>query len=75
MFIKKSCFRFIAERGEGGQLRHIEKIDEAFNLKALPSAPGDKPAPPKLTVEKPLQITSQTPRYGTLSFPSSPENL
>ncbi|XP_053406458.1 telomerase protein component 1-like [Mercenaria mercenaria] len=57
--------RFIAERGEGGQLRHIEKIDEAFNLKPLPSAPGEKPAPPKLDIEKPLQIASQTPSWRT----------
>ena len=55
--------RFIAERGEGGQLRHIEMIDEKYNLKAVPNVLGEgKPAPPKLSPMNSLPITQQAPR-------------
>ncbi|WAR22045.1 TEP1-like protein, partial [Mya arenaria] len=57
--------RFIAERGDGGQLRHVEKIDEAFNLKPLPTPPGEKLAPPRVDPETPLQMVSYTPRWRT----------
>ncbi|KAJ8317249.1 hypothetical protein KUTeg_005153 [Tegillarca granosa] len=59
--------RFIAERGDGGQLMHVEKIDELFNLKSLPTLaveriekPKSKPSP-----ETPLPIVSNTPRWRT----------
>jgi len=54
--------RFIAERGDGGQLRHVENIDQAFNLKPMPVTPADKPAPPTLNIQAPLQMVSFTPR-------------
>ncbi len=70
------CHRYVAERGSGAQLMHVEKIDEAYNLKPLP--PSLKPIP-QLTAathmdgstekksfqtqpEKPLPINARVPR-------------
>ena len=57
-------FRFIAERGDGGQLMYIDKIDEAYNLKPMPNVALTMskksvftPAP-----EKPINIVAKAPR-------------
>ena len=54
--------RFIAERGDGGQLRHVENIDGAFNLKPLPVVVGEKKPTQKLDIGRLLPVTAQTPR-------------
>jgi hypothetical protein len=54
-------YRFIAERGDGGQLLHVDKIDEFFKLKPMPIF-QDASRPARTTpVERPLQIPSNTP--------------
>ncbi|XP_033757244.1 LOW QUALITY PROTEIN: telomerase protein component 1-like [Pecten maximus] len=59
--------RFIAERGEGGQLRHVEKIDEAFDLRPMPATSSDRGNKPKLErPAKPLPIVSNSPSWKTL---------
>lgn len=56
-------FRFIAERGEGGQLIHVEKIDEAFKLKALAGGAADSVIKvASSTPERPLPLLSGKPR-------------
>ena len=54
--------RFIAERGEGGQLMHVEKIDEAFKLKALATSALEKVPKPAINTDRALAILSSTPR-------------
>ena len=56
--------RFIAERGDGGQLTYIDKVDEAYNLKPMPNVGLTMnkksvftPAP-----EKPISIVAKAPR-------------
>lgn len=57
-------FRFIAERGEGGQLIHVEKIDEAFHLKPLAGAGTENvKSVPSSDPERPLSLLSGKPRY------------
>lgn len=57
-------FRFIAERGEGGQLIHVEKIDEAFHLKPLAGAGIENvKSVPSSDPERPLSLLSGKPRY------------
>ncbi|KAL5022413.1 hypothetical protein ScPMuIL_001568 [Solemya velum] len=59
--------RFIAERGDGGQLTHVENIDLAFELKSISPVPLEQIKRPKLdlVIERPLSILSQTPRWRT----------
>ncbi|KAK7488729.1 hypothetical protein BaRGS_00020026 [Batillaria attramentaria] len=62
-----AILRFIAERGSGGQLLHVENIDTAFNLLtptpiALESADKQSPA---FTPEKPLPVSAMVPRWRT----------
>ncbi|KAL4232139.1 hypothetical protein ACF0H5_009714 [Mactra antiquata] len=57
--------RFIAERGDGGPLRHVENIDEAFNLKSTHTVKAEKPSILNLSVEKPLEIPLLTPCWRT----------
>ena len=54
--------RFIAERGDGGQLRHVENIDEAFHLKPMPPVMGEKKSVQTLDIARPLPVTNNTPR-------------
>ena len=60
--------RFIAERGDSGQLTYVDNIDKAYNLKALtlpslaPTKSGDL-ARPTLAPEKALLATSQNQRW------------
>lgn len=57
-------FRFIAERGEGGQLIHVEKIDDAYNLKPLAGATTENVRfVPSSDPERPLSLLSGKPRY------------
>ncbi|XP_021378535.1 telomerase protein component 1-like [Mizuhopecten yessoensis] len=59
--------RFIAERGEGGQLRHVEKIDEAFDLRPMPTTSADRGNKPKLVnPAKPLAVVSNSPSWKTI---------
>ena len=64
--------RFIAERGDGGQLLHVDKIDEAYKLTALPQGllnsmnNTKKTAPKKAVIARPLAVTSFVPRWKTL---------
>lgn len=62
-FCTKYPHRFIAERGGGGQLRHVENIDEAFNLNPMPAVMGEKKLIQKPDIARPLPLTAQTPRY------------
>lgn len=61
--------RFVAERGSGGQLIHVENIDKIFGLKE--STPlfleSVKKEVPVGSPEKPLPVSSLTPRYAMLS--------
>lgn len=57
--------RFIAERGDGGQLRHVENIDEAFKLKPLPPVVGEKKPTQKLEIARLMPVTTQTPSWRT----------
>ncbi|KAK3603040.1 hypothetical protein CHS0354_037788 [Potamilus streckersoni] len=60
--------RFIAERGDSGQLTHVEKIDEAFDLKPLPPTVQErllKPAP-KVKPPTPLPIFINKPSWRSL---------
>lgn len=60
-----AILRFIAERGEGGQLLHVENIDDFFKLKPLPiTMESSKPAR-TVQVERPLPIPSNTPSWRT----------
>jgi hypothetical protein len=56
--------RFIAERGHGGQLLHVEKIDSAFNLKPMPNV-GNQTVQqilPAVDPQKLIPIKSFQPR-------------
>ncbi|XP_013380843.2 telomerase protein component 1-like [Lingula anatina] len=57
--------RFIAERGESGQLTHIDKIDEKYNLTAKVPGLEKKPCAVKPAVEHPLPIAALKPRWRT----------
>ncbi|XP_013407026.1 telomerase protein component 1 isoform X1 [Lingula anatina] len=57
--------RFIAERGESGQLTHIDKIDEKYNLTAKVPGLEKKPYAVKPAVEHPLPIAALKPRWRT----------
>ncbi|KAK3095524.1 hypothetical protein FSP39_015646 [Pinctada imbricata] len=61
-----AILRFIAERGEGGQLMHVEKIDEAFNLKSLATPALEKVPKPAISPEKSLPVVSNAPRWRTV---------
>ena len=59
--------RFVAERGDSGQLLHVEKVDSAYNLKATPTGlqliPGAKRKMAKRdSIERPLKLTNFLPR-------------
>lgn len=57
-------YRFIAERGEGGQLIHVEKIDDAYHLKPLTGAATENVrSVPSSDPERPLSLLSGKPRY------------
>lgn len=57
-------YRFIAERGEGGQLIHVEKIDDAYHLKPLTGAATENVrSVPSSYPERPLSLLSGKPRY------------
>jgi len=57
--------RFIAERGESGQLVHVEKIDEAYKLKSLPQSSSVLQVRKATTFgpEALLSMASSSPRY------------
>ncbi|XP_050397784.2 telomerase protein component 1 [Patella vulgata] len=60
--------RYIAEKSDGGQLLHVENIDEAYKLKAIATVALDTTLEKeitKATPEKPLPIVSQVPRWRT----------
>ncbi|XP_064629950.1 telomerase protein component 1-like [Lineus longissimus] len=60
--------RFIAERGHGGQLLYVEKIDTAFNLKPMPNI-GNQTVQtilPAVDPQKLIPIKSFQPRWRTL---------
>ena len=62
--------RFVAERGSAGQLVHVEKIDEAYNLKPMPGLAPDRPAA-KINApnpERPLPVPALKPRYAPNFF-------
>ena len=61
-------YRFIAERGEGGQLLHVEKIDDFFKLKPLPVIMESSRPVGVVAIQRPLAIPSNTPRYVILQF-------
>ena len=57
--------RFVAERGNKGQLTHVENIDVAYNLKPLPRQPSGtitKQKEVENRIERPLAVTSCIPR-------------
>ena len=64
--------RFIAERGDSGQLDYVSNIDKAYNLAAvkLPalalSADAAHPSPPTLAPEKALLASLQQQRWRTV---------
>ncbi|PVD30085.1 hypothetical protein C0Q70_09346 [Pomacea canaliculata] len=62
-----AILRFVAERGSGGQLIHVENIDKIFGLKE--STPlfleSVKKEVPVGSPEKPLPVSSLTPRWRT----------
>ena len=56
--------RFVAERGEGAQLTHVENIHRSYELKPLPRLAATA-GPKKLSrpsPEQPLPLMSTTPR-------------
>ena len=59
--------RFIAERGDGGQLIHVENIDQSgkYRLKSLPQSQVQAEQGPKVTPQppKPLPLVSFIPRW------------
>ena len=64
--------RFIAERGDGGQLLHVERIDDAYSLAPLPpgllqqqqqaGAGGKTTSRDVAAVDRPLPLASFVPR-------------
>jgi len=54
-----SILRFIAERGNLGQLIHIENIDKSYDLPALKSQAG--PTDTKLTVSQKIERSAKIP--------------
>ncbi|XP_077865627.1 telomerase protein component 1-like, partial [Saccoglossus kowalevskii] len=62
---------YIAQRGDTGQLAHVDKIDEAYNLRAIKTAgigkllQSDTPAPKMESLERPLPVISTAPRWRT----------
>ena len=61
--------RFIAERGDSGQLTYVDNIDKAYNLKPLklPALVGDpSPQPATLGPEKALMAATQQQRWRTV---------
>ncbi|XP_077996822.1 telomerase protein component 1-like [Glandiceps talaboti] len=61
---------FIAERGDAGQLAHVEKIDEAYKLRPMQTAAIGRGILSTTqtnndNIEKPLPVISSTPRWRT----------
>ena len=57
--------RFVAERGDSGQLLHVEKIDAAYNLQAMPTGLQKLPIARKkktARVERPLRMANFVPK-------------
>ncbi|KAI8493689.1 Telomerase protein component 1 [Branchiostoma belcheri] len=57
--------RFIAERGSGAQLTHVENIDQAYSLKPVPTAAVSKSA----AAEEELQTTTDLSVARPLTVP------
>ena len=63
--VLRIILRFIAERGENCLLVHVEKIDEAYNLKSSPQLSTTSQVSKAATYapEAPLSVASPLPRY------------
>lgn len=59
-------FRFIAERGNTGQVTHVDKIDVAFQLQSV--AGVKKPKQSLVSPESALQLMAPKPRCGFISY-------
>ena len=60
--------RFIAERGDSGQLTYVDNIDKAYNLKQLPQAAllATTRPPSSLTAEKTLLASTPQKKWQTV---------
>ena len=65
--------RFIAERGDSGQLTYVDNIDKAYNLREIPKSAllskgvtSTHPATPSLTAEKALLASTQRQKWRTV---------
>lgn len=63
--------RFIAERGDSGQLTYVDNIDKAYNLKQLPQSAllatePNKRGPSSVGVEKAMLASSQRQKWRTI---------
>ncbi|XP_012935535.1 telomerase protein component 1 [Aplysia californica] len=63
-----AILRFVAERGDAGMVNHVDKIDEAFQLRPMPRLRVDQQEV-KTVVPEPersLRLTAPTPRWRTV---------
>ena len=60
--------RFIAERGDSGQLVYVENIDKVYNLASVkvPALSGDDSAPASLAPEKALMAAAHLQKWRTI---------